>query len=681
MANTVITGPILDSFGQLANGYLYGEQSVRQEISGALVTSITVKARVKDGVPFLDDGVTPLEAPPTLPGEAMKFIEDFRNYDKQVVRNVIVPENGPVAYAALEEVVKPYGTSSFIVPGSIRALIDTASGVTAAAEQADGAAERAEAAAELAELVDAQTVNSGEIVGDDLVLTRTDGGTIVAGNVRGPRGLPGVNSVSNDEANAELIATKGTATETALAGVLTRSIGEARKPVDNIMRSLDMRDPRELVVLGVGDSTTSPYATGAFERTWKELAASVWPERPARVTRWSKEGNAYNAPVLWQDGAKPATPGGTVPNSVIGSDTFSADNQEMNGRVPDVGANSWTAAAGAYLANQGEMISNPAYTGGGIPAATLPALARTGKDFKFSGQWRIRTIGSSMQRRVRAAAAGALDARIVVLGGATATCSLQVPVGGVLTTVGTFPAGTIPSSTEASWYSFSIELVGNAVTATLNGATLNYTMDPTQVALLGDSFGLQDQSAYSGLRAIDVRGTITEPATPGEPSDLGFLEVYNASVAGSTFDWQLARLVAMTPKQPDLVWINHGINYWALHLSNEDFLARFDAFLEALFTRWEPCPVVISSQNPLFAKSGGTTQAQVDEHEGHMLALRPYARERGMLYLPFYEAMIARTDKGESFMQPDGIHPLIGTGTGLQTTSWKGVIRAQSERP
>lgn len=40
------------------------------------------------------------------------------------------------------------------------------------------------------------TVNTGSIVGNDLVLTRTDGTQVVAGNVRGPAGTDGVNGTN-----------------------------------------------------------------------------------------------------------------------------------------------------------------------------------------------------------------------------------------------------------------------------------------------------------------------------------------------------------------------------------------------------------------------------------------------------------------------------------------------------
>jgi len=57
-----------------------------------------------------------------------------------------------------------------------------------AAETAQGLAEDARDAAQA--LTDV-TVTTGAIVGDDLVLTRTDATTINAGNVRGPQGIPG----------------------------------------------------------------------------------------------------------------------------------------------------------------------------------------------------------------------------------------------------------------------------------------------------------------------------------------------------------------------------------------------------------------------------------------------------------------------------------------------------------
>lgn len=138
MANTVITGPILDSFGQPANGYLYGAQTARSAIDGALVTQLVVKSRVVDGTPFLDDGITPLEVPATaVDTEAFEWVEDLRPYLKQVVRHTIIPAAGPVAYADLQEVKKPAESSTWIVPGWARELVDANAGIAGSVAHVD----------------------------------------------------------------------------------------------------------------------------------------------------------------------------------------------------------------------------------------------------------------------------------------------------------------------------------------------------------------------------------------------------------------------------------------------------------------------------------------------------------------------------------------------------------------
>lgn len=75
-----------------------------------------------------------------------------------------------------------------------------------AAETAQGAAvdaaSTAAAAAEAAQSAADGTVTSGEVVGDDLVLTRTDSTTVNAGNVRGPQGLQGLQGAKGDTGNA-----------------------------------------------------------------------------------------------------------------------------------------------------------------------------------------------------------------------------------------------------------------------------------------------------------------------------------------------------------------------------------------------------------------------------------------------------------------------------------------------
>lgn len=109
-------------------------------------------------------------------------------------------------------------------------------GLPQAEAAAAAAAQDAQAAADAASRAESQigaTVTEGEVVGDDLILRRSNGETINAGDVRGPQGLPGPNSIPTDEAVAEYIGTDATNTQTA---------GDARwvtnEGVDNTVSAL-----------------------------------------------------------------------------------------------------------------------------------------------------------------------------------------------------------------------------------------------------------------------------------------------------------------------------------------------------------------------------------------------------------------------------------------------------------
>lgn len=454
------------------------------------------------------------------------------------------------------------------------------------------------------------------------------------------------------------------------------------RPLDAIMRRLDMRQIPGAVIACAGDSTTSPFATGAFEVAWQELAAALWPDRPFRLFRWGKESNQYPAsPTIWQDAAVISDPGGTEDDVLILADSFAETGVEAVGRVPEVGVGAWTGTSGAYLAQGGSILANPAYSGGGIPALQATSIAREGKDFVYSGQWRIEMLGSSVQRRVRAAISGNNEIRLQVAGGSTPTVTAAKIIGGTSTSLGSFPGTPIPSSTAEAWYDFEIALDGTTVTVTLNGQTVTATLTSGDVAALGSLFGIADQSSKAGIRALEVRGSVTTPPVAGGPSPLDWATVYNASVAGSTIAYQQARIAAMYPVQPDVLFIHHGHNYADDGITAAAFLAAIDGFVAALFSVWQPCPVVLSSQNPEFVTATQTDAARVADHLEFMGAARDHARTRGWGYVPILEAFAARPDGGVSYVQSDGIHPVIGAGTNLQRDVLKAWITAQSERP
>ncbi|MCW2132875.1 hypothetical protein [Arthrobacter sp. VKM Ac-2550] len=104
---------------------------------------------------------------------------------------------------------------------------EAAAGVakTAAVDAAQSAAD-AEAAA-------VQTVTTGAVVGDDLVLTKYNGETVVAGNVRGQQGEPGPNTVPTQDAVAGYIETPGNPVNTALSATTASAIKAADKRVSS----------------------------------------------------------------------------------------------------------------------------------------------------------------------------------------------------------------------------------------------------------------------------------------------------------------------------------------------------------------------------------------------------------------------------------------------------------------
>ncbi len=105
-----------------------------------------------------------------------------------------------------------------------------------------------------------------------------------------------------------------------------------------------------------------------------------------------------------------------------------------------------------------------------------------------------------------------------------------------------------------------------------------------------------------------------------------------------------------------------------------------EGFLAALFTLWQQCPVVISSQNPEFPATD-VDAARISRHLAIQSAIRGQARARGWGYVPVYEAFAAQADGGKALVQPDGIHPVIGGGTTLQSNTLKAWLSSQSRRP
>lgn len=149
---TIITGPILDSAGQPANGYLYLRQTSRFTSSEGLVTQAAYTAEVVAGVPLAADRGGALQLVPSAESTALEIVEDFRD-GKTTSLTVAVPALTTMTYAELVSsyvVVPATSGGEFVLPPWVSEILgarDQADAAASAAELAQTSAEAAEAGA------------------------------------------------------------------------------------------------------------------------------------------------------------------------------------------------------------------------------------------------------------------------------------------------------------------------------------------------------------------------------------------------------------------------------------------------------------------------------------------------------------------------------------------------------
>lgn len=464
-----------------------------------------------------------------------------------------------------------------------------------------------------------------------------------------------------------------------------RTVGRRAEPdAESVFSRLDMRSLEAVSVGYAGDSTGSPYSTGAAEKAWSEALAELYPERPRRVRRWNKDTSTLAAPVVWADGTVEGGSTEVQPDYLVGADSLTPDTTDVVGRVPDVGTGAWQGIAGAWRTVGGELLADPAYSGGGIKNAGFATLARVSKKVSLVAQWRISTQeGASMQRRLHvnsnAVTSQSAAIRLYVNGSTTATIALAKVVGGTQTVLATFPAGTIPSNAAATWYDVEISYDPDtlAVTAMLNGQTVTGSLAVGDDASMGDAFVIADQSASSGLRGLEIRGDYLATVEDGGPSPYGWLTLYNANYAGGRATMQRQNLAAMFPEPIDLLVIHHGHNY-AASFTPEQVISDLEGLIDDLEAQQpsRPFDVVVESENPEVPPA-----ATIAAHLAQQRAIRGWALANGYGYVPIYEAFAGRPDGGKSLINPaDGVHPTVPGGTNFQRDVVKAWIRAQTRR-
>jgi hypothetical protein len=199
-SGTIRLTPVSTAIRTAAEGYLVdptGERGVWL-VTGAYDVSFSLGAVALPGFRiFVRPEHTP-DAPldlgaetPLVPAPLETFVVNQAVY----VGAVEARDEAVASATAAATSASDAGTSASAAAERAAWASTAAAASAASADRADDAASDAQAheagARTAAASMIAQTVASGSIVVDDLVLTRTDGSTVTAGNVRGPKGNPG----------------------------------------------------------------------------------------------------------------------------------------------------------------------------------------------------------------------------------------------------------------------------------------------------------------------------------------------------------------------------------------------------------------------------------------------------------------------------------------------------------
>ena len=443
--------------------------------------------------------------------------------------------------------------------------------------------------------------------------------------------------------------------------------------LDPAFARLDMRDPNAVVIAQASDSTGDSAAEW-FELAWKELAAEVWPERPAQVRRYDKTTETLLAATAWQAGIPVSE--SAAPGTVYGRALFETPAANMIGTNPDVGAGPWVGALGTWVVANGAARQTDAAI---LGVAGFPQLTRSNIDGTYTCSLSGVTTGATQAFTFfPVIAQGSIAGNrlsVELLGTTAITASLKLTSGSAVT------LATAASGAAGTWGAAPIDLTitvtidGLNVTATVGGATLNGVLTQEQRDTLTGQYMTISISKNATLDVKSIESTGTATAAVYLPA----ITAYNGAYAGGRLQHNIDRLDAMYPVRPDVMFINHGHNYGGIDSTPAQFLAAVDAFVSALYAKYPDVPIVCISQNPEFPGTG-TTPDKVTSHRERQRALRGHCIARGWGYVPTYEAFSKLSDGGASNVNADGIHPVAG-GMRIQADAAKAYVKAHSRRP
>lgn len=252
--------------------------------------------------------------------------------------------------------------------------------------------------------------------------------------------------------------------------------------------------------------------------------------------------------------------------------------------------------------------------------------------------------------------------RVRIVRGATEyTANIVAIVGGSGRTLGSFTA-PIPAD---GVYNVSAR-AGVTTWAEINGQRIEGVLSDADIAATSNAGGAQFGFGKSGANLTGDRITRFWGAYP-DTAVAQILTVYNGCKASTTFEYQRANLAALYPVPLDLMIASSSHNYGAQDAAT--YMTSVTGFATETATAHPDAGFVFSSQNPETDPVSAGTRAR---HMDRNLALADWVESNGYGYIPGTEFFLANRDQWGTWIDPDGVHPTKGTGSGSE--AWAGLM-------
>ena len=336
-------------------------------------------------------------------------------------------------------------------------------------------------------------------------------------------------------------------------------------------------------------------------------------------------------------------------------DTF-ARTGDVFGSSPDTrGTGTYGGGTGAWTADGTKAISN----GGGNSVALLLSSGETGgrRRQHVDGVTIDTTPGASekvFSYSIGSTTANRLILRIGISTSGVQTWKLQTVIASTVTDL-VSGVGSPFTPNAVNTFDSYIEIDGTAVSAKVGALTVTGTLTAPQASAIGSDGRHTILLAGAGWT---VRRVWAEKYAATSPTQR--FTLYNGSRAGSTAQYAIDRLESLYPADVKIhvLLLSHGQNYAGV--SDDAYIAALEEFLAAYRALHPESGIVVCSQNPRYAPQAQVSQAAQMQR---CTRLRGWAARNGYGYLPVMEKYLAQADRGQSWVQSDGLHPKTAAHT------------------